>query len=106
MLVKHEHRHHHDAAATPTPPAPQHAHRDASPSAEATGLHTPHANDAHVHLSGAHDKHAGHSPDMFRRKFWLSLLLTVPTVVWGHMLMRITQWHPPAFSGSQWISPL
>src|SRR5690348_11367717 len=35
---------------------------------------------------GGHDKHAGHSVAMFRDKFWISLVLTVPTLVWGHML--------------------
>ncbi|MEW5926109.1 MAG: HAD family hydrolase [Gemmatimonadota bacterium] len=43
---------------------------------------------------------------MFRSKFWISLLLTIPTVVWGHMLMRLTGWMPPAFPGSQWIAPV
>lgn len=31
----------------------------------------------------AHDKHAGHSVAMFRDRFWLSLALTLPTLVWG-----------------------
>ncbi|WP_341718735.1 heavy metal translocating P-type ATPase [Micromonospora sp. FIMYZ51] len=34
-----------------------------------------------------HDKHAGHDPQAFRRKFWLSLALTVPIVVTSHMVM-------------------
>ncbi|MEW2473230.1 heavy metal translocating P-type ATPase [Micromonospora gifhornensis] len=36
---------------------------------------------------GGHDKHAGHDPEAFRRKFWLSLALTVPIVVTSHMVM-------------------
>lgn len=32
----------------------------------------------------SHDKHAGHNPDMFKQKFWLSLLLTIPTLVFSH----------------------
>ncbi|HEX8318674.1 MAG TPA: heavy metal translocating P-type ATPase [Longimicrobium sp.] len=53
-----------------------------------------------------HDKHAGHSVEIFRRKFWLTLALTVPTVLWGHMLMSLTGWHAPAFPGSGWIPPV
>jgi Cu2+-exporting ATPase len=34
-----------------------------------------------------HDKHAGHDPEQFRRKFWLSLALTVPIVVTSDMVM-------------------
>ncbi|WP_199853387.1 heavy metal translocating P-type ATPase [Plantactinospora sp. BC1] len=36
---------------------------------------------------GGHDKHAGHDPEAFRRKFWLSLALTVPIVLTSHMVM-------------------
>ncbi|GIJ32479.1 copper-translocating P-type ATPase [Micromonospora sediminimaris] len=39
------------------------------------------------HGHGGHDKHAGHDPAAFRRKFWLSLALTVPIVATSHMVM-------------------
>ena len=38
---------------------------------------------AHV----GHDKHAGHDPEMFRRRFWISLLLTIPLVVTSETVM-------------------
>src|SRR4029453_15787095 len=41
----------------------------------------------HHHDHGGHDKHAGHDPEMFRRRFWLSLALTVPLVVTSEMVM-------------------
>ena len=47
-----------------------------------------------------HDKHAGHSVAMFRDKFWLSLALTIPTLVWGHMLQGAANYVAPAFTGS------
>jgi Cu2+-exporting ATPase len=50
-----------------------------------------------------HDTHAGHSVATFRDKFWISLLLTIPTLVWGHMLQRAFTFSPPHFSGSEWI---
>jgi Cu2+-exporting ATPase len=50
-----------------------------------------------------HDKHAGHSVAMFRDKFWISLLLTLPTLVWGHMLQRSLGYTAPNFPGSQWL---
>ncbi|MFI5489157.1 heavy metal translocating P-type ATPase [Micromonospora echinaurantiaca] len=37
---------------------------------------------------GGHDKHAGHDPEQFRRKFWLSLALTLPIVITSHMVMN------------------
>ena len=33
-----------------------------------------------------HDKHAGHNPNMFKQKFWLSLALTVPTLLFSHTI--------------------
>jgi P-type Cu2+ transporter len=58
----------------------------------------------HVHGEHAgHDKHAGHSIAMFRRKFWVSLVLTVPTLVWGHMLQRALGYTAPHFAGTTWI---
>jgi Cu2+-exporting ATPase len=36
-----------------------------------------------THHVGAHDRHAGHSVAMFRDRFGLSLLLTLPVLVWS-----------------------
>lgn len=41
-------------------------------------MHHQHHQDNHHH-----DKHQGHSPEMFRDKFWWSLILTLP-IVWLH----------------------
>ncbi|HJR16036.1 MAG TPA: copper-translocating P-type ATPase, partial [Gemmatimonadales bacterium] len=57
----------------------------------------------HGEHGGGHDKHAGHSVAMFRNKFWLSLLLTVPTLIWGHMLPRAIGYAPPGVPGARWI---
>jgi P-type Cu2+ transporter len=63
-----------------------------------------HGGPMHVHGKHAgHDKHAGHSIAMFRRKFWVSLVLTVPTLVWGHMLQRALGYTAPHFAGTTWI---
>lgn len=43
---------------------------------------------------------------MFRDRFWISLLLTLPTLVWGHMLQRALGYTAPAFPGSRWIPAL
>ncbi|HEX6406631.1 MAG TPA: copper-translocating P-type ATPase [Gemmatimonadales bacterium] len=55
---------------------------------------------------GGHDKHAGHSVAMFRDKFWITLLLTIPTLVWGHMLPRALGYTPPTVPGARWIAPV
>ena len=43
--------------------------------------HDDHAAAGHDSHAGGHDKHAGHSVAMFRDRFWLSLLLTIPVVL-------------------------
>jgi Cu2+-exporting ATPase len=61
---------------------------------------------AHGSGHAGHDKHAGHSVAMFRDKFWLTLLLTIPTLIWGHMLQNLFRYSAPAFPGSRWIPPV
>jgi Cu2+-exporting ATPase len=52
-----------------------------------------------------HDKHAGHDPETFRRKFWLSLALTIPIVVSSDMVMG---WfgYTVTFPGITWVGPV
>ncbi len=52
--------------------------------------HAPHE---HAH----HDKHEGHSPDMFKHKFWLSLLLTLPTLMFSSAVQ--------SWLGVSWMFP-
>jgi Cu2+-exporting ATPase len=33
-----------------------------------------------------HNEHADHSVEMFRQKFWGTLLLSIPTLVWTPMM--------------------
>ena len=70
------------------------------------GGHAAHASIEHDHAHGGHDRHAGHSVAMFRDRFWISLALTTPTLVWGHMLQRASGYQAPMFPGAMWIPPL
>jgi Cu2+-exporting ATPase len=54
----------------------------------------------------AHDKHAGHDPDVFRRQFWIVLLLTIPVVIWSHEVQMWLGYTAPVFPGSDWVSPI
>lgn len=50
-----------------------------------------------------HDQHAGHSPEMFMRPFWVSLLLTIPIVIYSDMIQMLVGYMAPMFPGSNWI---
>jgi P-type Cu2+ transporter len=60
----------------------------------------------HHHAEHDHDAHAGHSVDMFRSKFWLSLVLTVPVVIWSEHIQMLLGYTAPVFPGSRWIGPV
>ena len=51
----------------------------------------------------AHDRHEGHSVAMFRDRFWLSLALTVPAVVFSPMVQHLLGYMVPEFPGSAYI---
>ncbi|KUH65001.1 ATPase [Mycolicibacterium novocastrense] len=55
-----------------------------------------------------HDRHAGHGShgEMFRRRFWLSLVLSVPVVLFSHMVAELFGYTLPAIPGVQWIPPI
>ena len=52
---------------------------------------------------GSHDRHVGHDPEVFRRQFWIVLLLTIPVVVWSMSVQEILGYTAPAFPGSDLI---
>lgn len=72
----------------------------------ATGHHHHDGHGAPGAAHAGHDKHEGHSVARFRDRFWLSLLLTIPTLIWGHMIPDLLGFHPPSVPGSQWIAPV
>jgi len=63
------------------------------------------------HAAGAaghagHDKHEGHSPEMFRDRFWLSLVLTIPVVYWSAHIQELLGYRALEFPGSAWLPAL
>src|SRR6266478_2565587 len=63
----------------------------------------PHAGHKMTDDQGSHDRHAGHSVAMFRDKFWLSLALTIPTVIWSPEVQHWLGYTAPSFPGSRFI---
>lgn len=52
---------------------------------------------------GGHDRHEGHSTEIFLRKFGVSLILTVPVVLYADVIQKIFGWSPPSFAGSAYL---
>jgi Cu2+-exporting ATPase len=54
---------------------------------------------------GAHVDHAGHE-QMFRRRFWVSLVLTIPVLLFSPIIQEWLGFTMPEFPGSMWIAPI
>jgi Cu2+-exporting ATPase len=75
----------------------------AGPSQPRPAYAAPGARHAAHDQHGAHDTHAGHSVEMFRDRFWLTLALTVPTLLWSHELQEWLRYTAPVFPGSAYV---
>ncbi|WP_429593907.1 copper-translocating P-type ATPase [Arthrobacter crystallopoietes] len=58
------------------------------------------------HAVHTHGEHAGHSTAMFKNKFWLSLLLSIPVVFFSPMFADILGYAIPDFPGAALIPPV
>ncbi|QDW28483.1 heavy metal translocating P-type ATPase [Arthrobacter sp. KBS0702] len=58
------------------------------------------------HLVHSHGQHAGHSVAMFKNRFWLTLALALPVVLFSPMFGALLGYQPPEFPGSAWIPPV
>src|ERR1700747_3602339 len=57
-------------------------------------------------IQATHVRHAGHSADMFRDRFWLGLALTIPVVFWSSDVQHWLGYAAPTFPGSKFIPPI
>lgn len=85
--MNHAHDHHH------------HNGRDDTPNEGHDGRHEKHHGEHH----GA--DHSGHE-EMFRKRFWVSLILSIPVLLYAHMLQEWFGFTMPTFPGSAWIAPI
>lgn len=75
-------------------------HVMAAPGAVDHEIHAAHGD----HDAAGHDKHAGHSVEMFRQKFWGTLLLSIPTIVWAPMIQHWVGYSAPGgVAASRWV---
>ncbi|PZV09882.1 MAG: heavy metal translocating P-type ATPase [Leptolyngbya sp.] len=72
--------------------------------------HTHHSKTHHGHVghgsSSVHDKHAGHSPEIFRRRFFVCLVLTLPVLYFSPSFQQWFGYQAIQFPGSELVSPL
>jgi P-type Cu2+ transporter len=66
---------------------------------------TGHAHHENVREHAGHDKHAGHDPAMFRDRFWLSVVFSLPILVTSESIMRWFN-YDLEFAGMSWVAPV
>lgn len=122
QLAATEHQHHQQSAheqhqmdnhgTHSIPVAAVSSHVEHGKAATAAGQQASQAAGADAAAQNQHAAHAGHGVDhtgherLFRNRFWVCLLLTVPVLLYSHMLQMWFGFTMPSFPGSQWIAPL
>ena len=108
----HEHHHEHGkhASGHQEPHSERHQEHHAHQKGhDGHGGHDQHARHANGHDGhgghGAHADHTGHE-EMFRQRFWVSLVLTIPVLLYSPMLQEWFGFSMPTFPGSEWIGAL
>ena len=116
-MTSHEHDHHVHASHE-TQPA-QSAH-DARPTLEGSQVRPSHEHGAHGghHAAAAaptrsiseaeHESHTAHADhtgheQMFRRRFWICLALSVPVLAFSPMIQELLGFRLAAFAGQDWV---
>ena len=114
--TKHEHHHDHSKMGHEEHkmkdgeiPA-EHKKHEATTEVKHDMAHTSHADHAThgMSMAGEHAGYVDHSghEDLFRRRFWVSLLLSIPVLLYTPMLQMWFGFRMPEFAGSQWVMPL
>ena len=101
--TKHEHQDHSEMEHDQHTSAEKDTHADHTKH----DMHAGHS--AHgTEKAGEHAEHVDHSghEDLFRKRFWVSLLLSIPVLLYTPMLQMWFGFRLPEFAGGQWITPI
>lgn len=52
---------------------------------------------------GDFKKHEGHSTNIFKKKFWVSLLLSIPVVAYSDVAQKLLEFQAPVFPASEYL---
>lgn len=69
-------------------------------------MHNRHLHPAPARPAEVHDRHAGHTPEMFRDRFWVCLVLTVPILALSHEVRAWVGLPPVDSRALAWAQPV
>ena len=108
----HDHSQHlgHSSPGEHTPPQTSHSDHDYHamdhhPNSAGEPPHSAHGADSQDATHGEHASHADHTghEQMFRRRFWGSLGLSIPVLIFSPVIQALLGFGVPSFPGSAWI---
>ena len=132
MSDKHDHMQHHEGHDHEQPPEDsEHKHPEAGATAEHDhATHEEHGTAAELHAHGVEitedtigvladlqehtehaDEHEGHADhtgheQMFRKRFWISMVLSIPVLIYSPSVQDWFNFTAPPFPGSAWVAPV
>lgn len=74
--------------------------REQMPAGHAHEMHAPPEGSRPEHHAGAHE---GHDVEEFRRRFWVSLVLTLPVLLYADLFQNLLGYTAPQFPGSEFV---
>ncbi len=109
-----EDKHPHEAIHEAGNQHPDHTHEEHQMRAthagqQSTAQHAGHDLDSkHGDHEGGHEAHVDHTghEQMFRNRFWVSLVLSIPVLIYSPTIQGWLGFTMPAFPGSQWLTPV
>ncbi len=97
------HPNHSESSSGYTCPMHPEVHQDKPGMCPECGMNlVPAASKAELHQD--HDKHAGHKTSSFLKKFWVSLVITIPVFLYSEMASMVFGLEAPKFPGYQYVS--
>ena len=104
--MKHDHSQHEQNP--PNPRSGEHQAHEQPPQRNQPDPHSNHNSPGQPSSQqhAGHDKHAGHSPELFKRRFFICLVLTLPVLYFAPMLQTWFNYKAIQFSGVEWVIPI
>ena len=103
--MRHDHSQHEQHPPAPSGGHQSHERPPQRNQPDPHGNHNGHGQQP-THAEAGHDKHAGHSPEIFKRRFFICLVLTLPVLYFAPMFQDWFNYKAIQFSGSEWVIPI
>lgn len=102
---------HHDMQVEEPSAKDTHQEHDQHKEYQVHGGHEEHQNHADHSSQKGHDEHAGHTnhsghEQMFRQRFWISSLISIPVLLYSPSVQNWLGFKMPVFPGSAWLTPI